>query len=38
MKIIAVLTDPDVVFKIIRHIERGGGDDPFVPRAAPPAP
>ena len=38
MKILAVLTDPDVVFKIIRHLERGGGDDPFDPRAPPPDP
>jgi hypothetical protein len=35
MKIIAFLIEPDVVHKIVRHIENGGGDDPFDPRAPP---
>lgn len=35
MKIIAFLTEPDVVHKIVRHIENGGGDDPFEARAPP---
>jgi hypothetical protein len=37
LKLLAVLTDPDVVFRIARRIEAGGGDDPFEARA-PPAP
>ncbi|MDQ7008368.1 MAG: transposase [Acidobacteriota bacterium] len=36
MKIVAFLTDPDVVHKITRPIEDGGGDDPFEARAPPP--
>ena len=35
MKIIVFLTEPDVVHKIVRHIENGGGDDRFEARAPP---
>jgi len=35
MKIIAFLTEPDVVHKIVRHIENGGGGDPCEARAPP---
>ncbi len=35
MTIISFLTEPDVVHKIARHIENGGGDDPFEARAPP---
>jgi hypothetical protein len=38
LKLLAVLTDPDVVFRIARRIEAGAGDDPFEARAPPAAP
>jgi len=36
MKVVAFLTDPPVVDKILRHLRDGGGHDPFEPRAPPP--
>jgi hypothetical protein len=38
LKLLAVLTDPDVVFRIARRIEAGAGDDPFEARAPPDPP
>jgi hypothetical protein len=35
MKVISVITEPQVVDKILRHIARGGGRDPFEERAPP---
>jgi hypothetical protein len=35
MKIIAVLTDPKVVDRIIRHLEQSPTGQPKVPRAPP---
>jgi hypothetical protein len=36
LRVIAFIDDPDVVDRIVRHIEAGGGDDPFEPRGPPP--
>jgi hypothetical protein len=36
LEVIAVVTDPEVVDKIVTHVEAGGGDDPFEPRGPPP--
>jgi hypothetical protein len=36
MRVVAVITEPQVVDRILRHLERGGGHDPFAERAPPP--
>ena len=38
MKVVSVITDPDVVDRILRHLEKNGGRDPFEPRAPPSSP
>ena len=38
MKVIAVITDPSVVDRIRRHLEKTGRQDPFEARAPPPPP
>jgi hypothetical protein len=35
MRVVSVITDPTVVDKILRHLARGGGHDPFEERAPP---
>ncbi len=35
MKIVAVITDPEVVDRILAHLEASGGNDPFDARAPP---
>ena len=35
--IVSVITEPDVIDEILRHIQDGGGDDPFEPRGPPDA-
>jgi hypothetical protein len=37
LKIVAVITDPLTVDRILRHLESGRGHDPFEPRTPPPA-
>ena len=35
MRVVSVLTDPQVVDRILRHVRGGGGHDPFAGRAPP---
>ncbi len=35
MRIVAVISDPAVVDRILGHLEAGGGRHPFDPRAPP---
>ncbi len=36
LQVVAVITEPEVVHRIVTHIQAGGGDDPFEPRGPPP--
>ncbi len=35
MRVVSVVTEPRVVDRILRHVTRGGGHDPFGERAPP---
>jgi hypothetical protein len=35
LRVISVITETAVIERILRHLEAGGGDDPFEPRAPP---
>lgn len=36
LHVIGVITEPEVIDRIVTHVEAGGGDDPFEPRGPPP--
>jgi len=35
MAVISVITEPDTIDQILRHLDNGGGNDPFEPRGPP---
>ena len=37
LAIISVITEPDIIDRILRHLDQGGGHDPFEPRGPPQA-